>query len=116
MSTRRRPLRYDLFRLDPPQNFGLGPFPELGITGVAIGTTVGRTVGVVYQLVALGSGRGRLRVRQRHLRLDSDLALRLLRVSAGTAWGPTRSFPAPARSSTSAARTPRPSRWTSRAS
>jgi putative MATE family efflux protein len=68
--------------LDPCLIFGLGPFPELGITGAAIGTTVGRTVGVLYQVRALAKG-GRVTVRRRHLRVDADILLRLLRVSLG---------------------------------
>jgi putative MATE family efflux protein len=69
--------------LDPCLIFGLGPFPEMGIVGAAIGTTVGRTVGVVYQLVALGRGRGRIRVRRRHVRFEPEVALRLVRLSVG---------------------------------
>jgi putative MATE family efflux protein len=69
--------------LDPCLIFGLGPFPELGVTGAAIGTTVGRTVGVAYQLRALGSGRGRLRIEGRHVRLDRGLMLQLVRLSVG---------------------------------
>jgi putative MATE family efflux protein len=69
--------------LDPCLIFGLGPFPELGITGAAIGTTVGRTVGVVYQLVALRSARGRVVIERRHLAFDAPLALHLVRVSLG---------------------------------
>jgi putative MATE family efflux protein len=69
--------------LDPCLIFGLGPFPELGITGAAIGTTVGRASGVVYQLHALARGSGRLLIRRRHLRLDARILLRLLRVSLG---------------------------------
>ena len=69
--------------LDPCLIFGLGPFPEMGITGAAIGTTVGRTVGVLYQLTCLAAGRGRLQVERRHLRFDPVLARHLLRVSFG---------------------------------
>lgn len=69
--------------LDPCLIFGLGPFPELGVTGAAIGTTVGRAVGVAYQLRALGSARGRLRIERRHLRIDRGLMLHLVRLSLG---------------------------------
>ncbi len=69
--------------LDPCLIFGLGPFPELGVTGAAIGTTVGRTVGVAYQVWSLRSGRGRLRLERRHLRLDRGLMLQLVRLSVG---------------------------------
>ena len=63
--------------------FGLGPFPALGVTGAAVGTTIGRSVGVAYQLRALGSSRGRLRIARRHLRLDRALMLHLAKVSVG---------------------------------
>ncbi len=69
--------------LDPCLIFGLGPFPELGLTGAAIGTTVGRAVGIAYQLRALAQGRGRLRIERRHLRLEPRVMLRLVRVSLG---------------------------------
>jgi putative MATE family efflux protein len=69
--------------LNPLLIFGLGPFPAMGITGAAIGTTVGRTVGVLYQLTCLASGRGRVQLRRRHLRFDPALARHLLRVSLG---------------------------------
>ena len=69
--------------LDPCLIFGLGPFPELGVTGAAIGTTVGRAVGVAYQLHALAAGRGRLRLARRHLRPDRGLMVHLVRLSLG---------------------------------
>jgi putative MATE family efflux protein len=69
--------------LDPCLIFGLGPFPELGVTGAAIGTTVGRLVGVAYQLRALGSPHGRLSIGRRHLRLDRGVMLHLAKVSIG---------------------------------
>ncbi len=69
--------------LDPCLIFGLGPFPEMGVTGAAVATTIGRGIGVIYQLNYLLSGRGRLAFRFRHLRLVRDLIKRLLIISAG---------------------------------
>lgn len=37
--------------------FGVGPFPELGIAGAALGTTIGRAVGVSILLAYLGFGK-----------------------------------------------------------
>lgn len=69
--------------LDPCFIFGLGPFPELGVTGSAIATTIGRGTGVVFQLWILLSGRSRVLVRREHLRLDVPVMVKLLRVSLG---------------------------------
>jgi putative MATE family efflux protein len=69
--------------LDPCLIFGLGPFPELGLTGAAIATTIGRGVGVGYQLHLLFRGRGSVKVRRAHLGLNGTVMLRLVRVSLG---------------------------------
>jgi len=69
--------------LDPCFIFGLGPFPELGVTGSAIATTIGRGVGVAFQLWVLLSGRSRIQVRRKHLRLDVPVMMKLLRISVG---------------------------------
>jgi putative MATE family efflux protein len=69
--------------LDPCLIFGLGPFPEMGVTGAAVATTIGRSIGVVYQLWYLLDGRGRLEFHMRNLRLVPHLTLRLLRISIG---------------------------------
>lgn len=69
--------------LDPCLIFGLGPFPELGVTGAAVATTIGRSVGVLYQLNYLFSSHGRLTLQFRHLRWCTSLARRLLTISAG---------------------------------
>ena len=68
--------------LDPCFIFGLGPFPALGVTGAAVATTTGRSIGVLFQLRALFRGKGRLVIRREHLRLDPRVMWRLLRISA----------------------------------
>jgi putative MATE family efflux protein len=67
--------------LDPCLIFGLGPFPRLGVTGAAIATLTGRSIGVLYQFYRLLKGTERIHVLTRHLRIHADVMLRLLRVS-----------------------------------
>ena len=67
--------------LNPCLIFGLGPFPRLGVTGSAVGTTIGRGVGVLLQLWVLTSGRGRLAVHVSQLRADFAVMWRLIRLS-----------------------------------
>jgi putative MATE family efflux protein len=67
--------------LDPLLIFGIGPFPELGVTGAAVATAIGRSVGVGYQLYALTNGRGRLHVHRRSLRINREVMKRMLRIS-----------------------------------
>ena len=69
--------------LDPCFIFGLGPFPEMGVTGAAVATTIGRGVGVIYQLWYMLGTRGRIALRARHLRVVPSLTMRLLRISVG---------------------------------
>src|SRR5580700_7161826 len=67
--------------LNPCLIFGLGPFPRLGVTGSAVGTTIGRGIGVLLQLWVLTSGRGRLAVHASQLRADFLVMWRLIRLS-----------------------------------
>jgi putative MATE family efflux protein len=67
--------------LGPVFVFGLGPAPRLGVTGAAVATTVGRGIGVLYQLWKLGEGTGRLRVGRRHMRIHLDSLRTILRIS-----------------------------------
>jgi putative MATE family efflux protein len=67
--------------LGPFLVFGLGPFPRLGVTGAAVATTIGRGIGVLYQLWALRRGRGHLAVRAEHLRLEPSVLATILRIS-----------------------------------
>src|SRR6188472_155427 len=49
--------------LGPCFIFGLGPFPELGVAGAAVATNIGRGCAVIYQIVMLVGGNGRVRLR-----------------------------------------------------
>ena len=67
--------------LDPCFIFGLGPFPEMGVQGAAVATSLGRGVAVVIQLYTLLRLGGHLRVRARHLRIIPSIMLKVLRLS-----------------------------------
>jgi putative MATE family efflux protein len=67
--------------LDPCLIFGLGPFPRLGVTGAAIATFTGRSIGVAYQFYRLFRGTERIRVLARQLRINLQVLARLFRVS-----------------------------------
>src|SRR6202167_1446280 len=67
--------------LDPCLIFGWGPFPRLGVTGAALATLIGRSIGVLYQFYRLLRGTERLRILTRQVRLQWDVLLRLVRVS-----------------------------------
>ena len=67
--------------LGPCFIFGLGPFPRLGIAGAALATNIGRGTGVVYQLITIARGRGRIVVLRKHLRLDLATMRAVLKLS-----------------------------------
>ena len=67
--------------LGPLFVFGVGPFPRLGVTGAAVATTIGRGIGVVYLLVTLARGRGRLGVTRAQLRPDRETLRTILRLA-----------------------------------
>jgi putative MATE family efflux protein len=67
--------------LDPCLIFGWGPFPRLGVTGAALATLTGRSIGVIYQFYRLMHGTERLRILRSQLHVRLDVLLRLLRVS-----------------------------------
>jgi putative MATE family efflux protein len=67
--------------LDPCLIFGWGPFPKLGVTGAALATFTGRSIGVLYQFYRLMRGTERIRILTRQIRVDLNVLLRLVRVS-----------------------------------
>ncbi len=70
--------------LDPCLIFGLGPFPHLGITGAAVATTIGRGTAVAVQFYLLFSGRKRIKLARKHLRVDFKLMIKLMKLSFGS--------------------------------
>ena len=68
--------------LDPCFIYGVAFVPRLGVTGAAVATTIGRSMGVVYQLAVLFRGKSRVRLALRHLRPDWRVMGRLLRVGS----------------------------------
>ena len=68
--------------LDPLFIFGVGPFPELGVQGAAVATMIGRGTAVLIQLYTLFRLSGRLRVTLEHLRAETSLMARIVRLSA----------------------------------
>lgn len=67
--------------LDPCLIFGLGPFPKLGVTGAALATFTGRSIGVAYQFYRLLKGSNHIRILRSQIHLHFGVLLRLLRVS-----------------------------------
>jgi putative MATE family efflux protein len=67
--------------LCPMLIFGFGPFPALGVTGAAIGTTIGRGCGVLYQLSHLTRKTGRIVITPEHLGLNPRVIRGILRIS-----------------------------------
>nr|WP_196140152.1 MATE family efflux transporter [Aliikangiella sp. G2MR2-5] len=69
--------------LDPMLIYGIGPFPELGVTGAAVATNIGRGVGILYQLYHLTNVGNRIKLEISHLKIDWEVCLKLLGTSAG---------------------------------
>ncbi len=69
--------------LDPLFLYGLGPFPELGVTGAAVATNIGRGVGVLYGLYYLCGGGGRIKLHLANMMLRLSIIMTLVRISIG---------------------------------
>ncbi|MBK9148260.1 MAG: MATE family efflux transporter [Flavobacteriales bacterium] len=69
--------------LDPLFIFGIGPFPELGVQGAAIATTIGRGIGVAYLLWNLFKVGGSFAVVLPDLRPVAAVLGNIIKVSIG---------------------------------
>src|ERR1043166_171194 len=63
-------------------------FPELGLKGAAIATTIGRGTGVIYQCYHLFKGKGTIKIRAPHFKWDTPVIKTLIEV----AWPATFQF------------------------
>lgn len=68
--------------LGPCLIFGLGPFPKLGVTGAAIATTTGRSLGALYALIRLVRPGARIQLSKRHFAVHPKIMWRLVKLSA----------------------------------
>jgi putative MATE family efflux protein len=69
--------------LNPFLIFGIGPFPKLGVLGSGIGTTIGRSIGVMIQLWMLTSGKSRVKVGASYFHFHAASMMKLIRLSIG---------------------------------
>ncbi len=57
-------------------------FPKLGVTGAAIGTTIGRGAGVLFAAWWLFRAGGRITIRKEHWKFDSEILSSLVKIAA----------------------------------
>jgi len=67
---------------------GLGPIPSFGIAGAAMATTIGRGVGVCYQLYHLFYGKGQIKIKMPHIKIDWPVIKSVINI----AWPGTLQF------------------------
>jgi len=60
---------------------GYGPFPELGLKGAAIATTIGRGIGVLYQCYHLFGAKRIIKIKMPHFKWDWAIIKSLVKIS-----------------------------------
>lgn len=69
--------------LDPCLIYGYGPFPELGLTGAAVATNIGRGIGVLYGLYYICGGGGRIFLHTANMLPHLATLTSLIKISLG---------------------------------
>ncbi|PZV75765.1 putative MATE family efflux protein [Algoriphagus aquaeductus] len=69
--------------LDPIFIFGIGSWDGFGLDGAAIATTLGRSIGVVYQLYHLFNGKHRLRILLQNVQVKWQTVQKIIDLSIG---------------------------------
>ncbi len=73
--------------LDPILIFGLGPIPPMGVVGAAVATVFCRGIASVIGVSRLIRGRGGLRIRLSHMKPQSSMVGRILRIGLPVGMG-----------------------------
>jgi len=68
--------------------YGIGPFHGLGLKGAAIATTIGRGIGVSYQVYHLIKGTSNVRIKAKHFKFEWTMMKMLIKI----AWPATFQF------------------------
>jgi putative MATE family efflux protein len=74
--------------LCPVLIYGVGPIPGFGITGAAMATTIGRGIGVLFQLYHLFSGKRVIKIKRQHFVPDWPI----IKSISNIAWTGTAQF------------------------
>jgi putative MATE family efflux protein len=61
---------------------GLGPIPAFGLTGAAIATTIGRSLGVCYQIYCLWNGKNILKIRYQYFIPEWEQIKAIIKIAA----------------------------------
>jgi putative MATE family efflux protein len=61
---------------------GLGPIPAFGLTGAAIATTIGRSIGVAYQMFHLFNGRNMLKITLLCIKPNKELIQNIVKIAS----------------------------------
>ena len=69
--------------LDPVLIFGVGTIPGFGLEGAAIATTLGRGIGVVYQLYHLFNGKHKLKILKENLVISWGIIKKIMEIAVG---------------------------------
>jgi putative MATE family efflux protein len=69
--------------LDPCLIFGWGPFPELGVTGAAVATNIGRGLAVAYQFYLLFNGKGKIKLKWAYFNIRPLIIKKIMYLAGG---------------------------------
>jgi Na+-driven multidrug efflux pump len=60
---------------------GFGPVPAMGLTGAALATTIGRSIGVIYQLYHLLIADTQIRIQSKYFKPDFEIIKSVIKIA-----------------------------------